>query len=384
MNVESFKVNRELARKAIDDCLSAVVSKAAAHFCGRMGRVKVALCTALLSLLVSFPHYGLLRTLDSDLNMQALMIKFHNPLAPISPELKDVRLHDGFASHNDKLELRLTLPILGWLCGTGRWTVVIWNHLSALGVFYLLATLGSEALDDDVGGALFVLALGPTFFGSWFFSDYIFGDGIAFLLLLLSISSRNVVLCCFWFLAAAFTDERCVTAVPLLLLYFAVSLGRDEEKILRRKHYAAILIGVGMWLVLRSWVAHTYHLTTGSSFLGTPWIIEQNLFDSIPHVLPNVFKMTWIIPLFAVVGLLLQRRWKASLFYAGALTIALVPAILVYDFDRSVCYSFTILLTSLYFLRGEKERVRKCLAAILIVNVLWHSPRNSILRLAAR
>ena len=384
MNAEPFEVSRRLLLEAIDRCLSAVVSQVSNHFSGRLGRVKVTLCTALLSLLVSFPHYGLIRTLDSDINMQALMVKFHNPLAPIPPQLKDISIYDGFASHNDKLELRLTLPILGWLFATGRWTVVIWNHLAALGVFYLLAKLGSEALDDDVGGALFVLAIGPTYFGSWFFGDYIFGDGIVFLLLLLCIASRNVVLCSFWFLAAAFTDERCVAAVPLLLLYFAVSHGRDEEKLFRRKHYLAILVGAGMWLLLRYWVAHTYHLTTGSSGLGDRWLVEQNLFDSLPHVFPNVFKMAWTLPLFALICLLQQRRWVASLAYVGAFAIAVAPAFLVFDFDRSVCYSFTILLTSLYFLRGDKMLAQKCLAAILVLNVLWHSPGHSVLRMAFR
>lgn len=382
MNVEPFAVNRKLLLGAIDGCLSAVVSEVNDQFTGRLGRVKATLCTALLSLVVSFPHYSSLRTLDSDINMQALMVKFHNPLSPIPPQLKDIRIYDGFASHNDKLELRLTLPILGWLSGAGKWTVLIWNHLSAIGVFYLLAKLGSEALDDDVGGALFVLAVGPTFFGSWFFSDYIFGDGIAFALLLLSIASTNLLLCSFWFLAAAFTDERSVAAVPLLLLYFAVSLGRDEDRILRRKHYIAILTGVGMWLLLRCWVAHTYHLTTGSSGLGDRWLVEQNLVEGFPHVFPNVFKVAWTLPLFAVICLLRQRRWAASLAYAGAFAIAILPALLVFDFDRSVCYSFTILLTSLYFLRGGKASAQKCLAAILILNVLWHSPGNSILRIA--
>jgi hypothetical protein len=384
MKVEPFATNRRLVLEAIDNCLSAVVSKVGDHFSGSMGRVKVTLCTALLSLLVSFPYYGFIRTLDGDINMQALMIKFHNPLSPIPPELKNISLYSGLASHNDKLELRLTLPILGWLFGTGMWTVVIWNHLSALGVFYLLAKLGSQALEDDVGGALFVLAIGPTFFGSWFFNDYIFGDGIAFLLLLLCIASRNLVLCSFWFLAAAFTDERCVTALPLIFLFFALSLSRDEDKILRRKHYVAILIGAGTWLLLRYWVAHSYHLTMGTSQLGDLWLIKQNLIESLPHVLPNVFKTAWILPLFAVICLILQRRWAASLAYTGAFTIAVTPAFLVVDFDRSVCYTFTILLTSLYFLRGQKVSARKCLAAILILNVLWHSPANSIFRLATR
>ncbi len=382
MKVESFTVSRKLVLKAVDDFLSTIIRKASDHFCGRLGRVKVTLCTVLLSLLAAFPQYrGLSQQLDQGINIQALLIKFHNPLSPIPPELKDVSRYYGEGSHNDKLELRLTLPILGWLGHTGKWTVVIWNHLSALVVFFLLAKLSSQALDDDVGGALFVLALGPTFFGSWFFSDIHFGDGIAFMLLLLSIASRNLVLSSFWFLAAAFEDERCVLAVPLVLLYFAISLPGNEEKTLRRKHYIAILFGVGMWMLLRYWVAQTYHLATGTSMLGMRSIIRDNLTGGFPYVFLDTFKVSWTIPLFAVMCLALKRKWAVLSVYVASFAFLFVPALLVIDFDRSICYTFIFLLTSLYFLRGGKEPARKYLAAILVLNVLLISPGSSILRI---
>jgi hypothetical protein len=192
-----------------------------------------------------------------------------------------------------------------------------------------------------------------------------------------------VVLSSFWFLAAAFTDERCVLALPLLLLYFALSLGRDEEKTLRRKHYAAILVGAGMWLVLRCWVAHTYHLAMGTSMLGDRWVIRDNLTENLPYVFLNVFKASWTIPLFAFMCLMLKRKWTATMAFVGAFTILFSPALLVIDFSRSVCYTFTLLLVSLYFLRGEKEPARKYLAAILVLNLVLISPGDSIFRIAA-
>jgi hypothetical protein len=384
MVVELFTVNRKLVLEAIDHCLCAVVNAVRYCFCGRLGRVKVTLAAAVLSLIVSFPAYKVFNfLLNHYATIQALSVKFHNPLSPIPPELKDLRIYDDEASHNDKLELRLTLPVLGWLSHTGKWTVVIWSPLSALGVFYLLAKLGSEALDDEVGGALFVLALAPTFFGSYFFNDIDAGDGVAFLFLLLSIASRSPVLTSASFFAAAFDDERCVTAVPLLLLYFAVSLGRDTERIRRHRQYLAILFGVAAWLLVRWWVARTYHLGMGTSMLGAIWIIRQNLVQRIPYVFFDIFRTAWTIPLVAVICLWLRRRWSAWLAYVGAFAIAFAPALLVLDFDRSVCYTFTILLTSLYSFRGgENKLARKYLAAVLVANLLFISPGTSILRVA--
>lgn len=384
MNVEPFTVNRRLVKKAVDKCLAAVVKIVAKIFCGRLGLMKVALGTALLSLLASFPLYrGLSQTLDDDVTIQALIVKFHNPLSPIPPDLKDQRLHGGDASHNDKLELRLTLPILGWLSRTGKWTVVIWNPLAGLVAFYLLAKLAGQALDDNVAGALFVLALAPTFFGACFFNDYEYGDGIAFMLLLLTMASRSFVFASVSFIAAAFADERCVAAAPLLLLYFAVDPGQDERENRRRKLYFAIVFGAVIWWLLRLWVAHAFHLSMGTTLLATRSVITGNLMKSFPNVFLGTFMAVWAIPLIAVMCLLVQRRWGTSLIYVGAFAFALAPAFLVYDFDRSACYTFPFLLVSLFSLRGDKEGAQKYLAAMLVINVLLIAPGDSVLKTLA-
>ena len=255
MIVEPFSVNRQLVVRAIETCLRGLIRIVNDHFSGRLASLKVACGTVLLSLLTTLPFYqDIKRNVNNPNNpaIAALRIKTQNPLSPIPDDLKEIGRYGPSASHVDKLELRLTIPILGWLSGTGAWTVVIWNHLSALGVFYLLARLASKAIDDDVGGGLFVLGIGPTFFGSWFFNDFMCGDGIAFFFLLLTIASRNLVVSSCSFLAAAFCDERCVAAVPLLFLYFLVSLSQDTEKTLRLYHCIAIVVGAGMWLFIRS------------------------------------------------------------------------------------------------------------------------------------
>lgn len=384
MNVEQFAVNRKLVPEAVDRWLVAIVSAVEHHFGDRMGQVKVVLCAAALSLLVSFPLYKEFgRQLDEDPVIAALEVKFHNPLAAIPANLKDAGLNDGAASHNDKLELRLTVPILGWLSHTGKWTVVVWSPVCALVVFYLLAKLAGKALEDDVGGALFVLALAPTFFGAWFFNDIDYGDAVAFLFLVLAIASTNPLLTSAAVVAAAFTDERCVTAAPLLFLYFAVSLRGDQEKSRRRGQYFAIVVGLVLWLVLRWWIAHTWHLTMGTSRLGSLSIIKANLMQKLPYGFFDIFKTLWTLPLVAAIWLWLGRKWLAWLAFVGVFSIAAVPALLVVGFDRSLCYTFPIPLTSLYFLPREKVQIQKCLAAMLVLNLLFISPGNSILRIAA-
>lgn len=381
MIVEPFSVNRQLLVRVIDNCLRALIHIVNNHFGGRLACLKVAVGTVLVSLLTTLPPYPHMRDKPNHPTLQALRVKIKNPLSPIPRDLKGIGLNGGPASHIDKLELRLTVPVLGWLSGTGDWTVIVWNHLSALGVFYLLACLASKALDDNVGGGLFVLGIGPTFFGSWFFNDIYFGDGIAFLFLLLSIASRNLLVSACSFLAAAFCDERCVAAVPILFLYFLVSLRQDTEKALRLKHCIAIVVGVGVWLFLRSWIAGAFHLTMGTSNLASKVILRNNLMENFPGVFLSVFKTSWTLPLFGLLSLVSLRKWAFSSAFVGAFALAVAPAFLVVDFDRSVCYTFIILLVSIHFLRGDRDASRAYLAAILLANILLNSPAASILKI---
>jgi hypothetical protein len=380
MLVEPFSVNRQLVVRAIETCLQALIRIVNDHFGGRFIFLKVALGTVLISILATFPGYKGMGTSLNNPITQALRIKIQHPLSPIPPYLKDIGVQGGAGSHIDKLELRLTIPILGWLSHTGAWTVIVWNHLCALGVFYLLACLASEAINDKVGGAIFVLGLGPTFFGSWFFNDTYCGDGIAFFFLLLSIASRSLLVSCCSFLAAAFCDERCVAAVPLLCLYFLVSLRQETEKSLRSRHCIAIIVGACLWVFLRSWIAGAFHLTMGTSMLATRAVLRYN-FTNFPAVFLGVFKASWTLPLFALLSLMSLRKWVISSAFVGVFALAVAPAFLVFDFARSVCYTFIILLVSLHFLWGDRDASRKFLAAILLVNILLIPAGQSILRI---
>jgi hypothetical protein len=108
------------------------------------------------------------------------------------------------------------------------------------------------------------------------------------------------------------------------------------------------------------------------------------MFSTLPDVFLNVFKASWALPLFAVLSLALLRRWGWFLAFAGAFAVAIAPAFMVWDFDRSACYGFVILLISLYFLRGDKAASRRYLAAILTVNLLLISPGVTIFRIPVK
>jgi hypothetical protein len=372
----------------LDSFLSVIVRWANEHFTGRYSRLRVTAIAFLLSVLTTLPLYQFIPQGFSSVTGQVWSWKLAHPLSPIPNNLKNPALYEiadvaGQASHADKMELRLFLPILGRLTGTGLWTVVVWNHIAGLGTFYLLAVLASEALMDSVGGALFVVGLAPTFFGSWFFNDSLIGDGVAYFLMLLSVAWRSPLLSALSFLAAAFCDERCLTAMPLLLCYIALRFPGPAGQWQRTRSSIAFVSAALIWASLRWWLVSSFGLSTGTSLLATGGVLRQQLTESLPYSLFDVFRASWLPVGFALLSLIAVRRWQFAAVWSACISVAILPAFVVWDFKRSVAYAFVVLLISLYFLRGEQAALRKCLAAILVINVLLFSPGKSVLRALA-
>lgn len=370
---------------AIDGLLSAVVRRAHAVLGGRRSLLLIAAAAILVALLTRFPRYETLPKLPEDVQNQAMSWQVRHPLTPIPADLKNIALHGGAASHVDKMELRLTVPLLGRVSGTGDWTVVVWSPIAAILLFYLFALCTRDAMGDTTATAFFVIGLGATFFGAWGFNDFIFGDAVGLALMLLSV-------CCLsrpWmsglcFLGAAFCDERSVTAAPLLLLYFIVRCSQPEEKTQRNQLLFAIVGMICVWMVLRWWLSATFHLSTGTSLLAT-WetfrghMTSRQTFFS----LVGLFRASWIIPALTVRRLILQKDWMLATSLVAAFGIAIVPAFLVVDVNRSICYTVMIFLISLRLLWHNADAPKKYLAAIMLVNILISPPSKTIFRLLA-
>ena len=368
---------------AIDRFLAALGRKADPVFGGPHSLLLTAALATLLALLARFPHYEMLSQLPRQVENQAMSWQVRHPLTPIPAAWKDIGLNGWDASHVDKMELRLTVPLLGRLSGTGTWTVVVWSPIAAVLLFYLGAWCARDATGDTTAAAFFVIGLGSTFFGSWGFNDFICGDAIGLALTLLSACCLSrpwlAGLC---FLGAAFCDERSVTAAPLLLLYFIVRCSQPAEKTRRNQLLFAILGTIGVWLALGWWLSATFHLSMGTSFLAT-WdtfrghMILQTLFSLV-----GIFRASWIIPALAVGHLILHKDRMLAMSLVAAFGIAVVPGFLVVDLNRSICYSFMILFISLCLLWRDADYSRKrYLAAIMLVNLLISPPSKTIFRL---
>jgi len=376
------RLNKSQPRAAIDGLPATFVRQGDALFRGLCSLLLIATLGILLALVTRFPHYEMLSQLPKRVENQAMSWQVHHPLTPIPADLKDVGLNGWAASHVDKMELRLTVPLLGCLSGTGIWTVVIWTPIAAMLLFYLLALCGRDATGDTTAAAFFVIGFGATFFGSWGFNDFICGDAVAFALTLLSACClRRPWLSGLCLLGAAFCDERSVIAAPLLLLYFIVRCAEPAEKTQRNQLLFAILGTIGVWVLLRWWLSATFHLAMGTSFLASWDTFRGHLIPQTLFSLVGIFRASWIIPVLAVRNLILHKDRMLATALVAAFGIAIVPAFLVVDLNRSICYSFMIFFISLRLLRHNANYLsNKYLAAIMLINILISPPSKTILR----
>jgi hypothetical protein len=339
----------------------------------------IAIAAIALAIFLRFPPYSTLGELPQDIENQAMVWQIEHPFSPIPAYMKEIRTYGGPASHVDKMELRVTMPLLGRFSHTGRWTVVVWSHIAGIVIFYWLAWLAREATRDRMTAALFTIGLGATFFGAWPFSDFIFGDAVAFALILCSVGFRSPALVVISILGAAFCDERTITAVPLSLLYFAVRYRSDEEKPLRNRLWGSALAGVVLWLVLRVALTRVFHLTTGTSALATRTVVRDHLTLQTVLSLIGLFRASWSFPVLAVRRLILQNNRVLCVALVLAFGIAAGPAFLVIDFNRSLCYAFLTLLISLHIICRDAPPKRKYFAAVLSINILINPPGRTAL-----
>ncbi len=382
-DVPPFAAARTAIWRMIDSLLAAIIRTCEKSLTGRHFELKVATAAMALSLILSFPPYRWMipaMHMASHNTIRAMALKVQHPFSPIPAKMKDPALAKRqSASHVEKMELRLTIPVLGWLSHTGAWTVPVWSHLAGFGFFWLLARLAFRALGDRVGAALFVVGMGSTGFGSSFFSDCFFGDGVAFFLMLLAVAYRSPIVAGISFLAASFCDERAILAAPLLILYLLIRYGQEDEPEKGRQLSMALIAGALAWALLRFWIAGTFHLSTGMADVATRDILQGTL-GAYPEPFLGVFRASWTLIVLAVLSLASQQKWISSAALVSAFTIAVAPAFMVWDFSRSLGYVFPFLLISLYFLRGDKEASHKYLAAVLALNVLYGPFNMTILR----
>ena len=206
-------------------------------------------------------------------------------------------------------------------------------------------------------------------------------------MLVAAMFSRNWPVTFLLVLCAGFADERAVTSAPLVLLFHflrdADSPQQDRSMIdlvsgLLKKG-APVLGGVLFYALVRLGMTFWTGQMSGTSMLASIDILRSHYYNDYPQLFFKVFEFLWILPLIFLLeyGAKNPSKKVISILFGLALTLAAFPAMLVWDFDRSLFYLLPGILLAICFLPFSSRNMRLILLAVLAGNLLWIYPSSS-------
>ena len=303
----------------------------------------------ILSLCAHAPSSALIAPLRTSWLFDVLRAQVAHPLTqldltPFEPAAAAAHQIAGL-QHMDKLAFRLTVPLLGHVLHTGGASFLLASWIAGLFFFPMLARVAGTLFGDRTNAAYVTFAFALSESGKHIFNDEMFGDGLAWLLLLMAVRFRNAGMIFASVLLAGFTDERALAGSGAVLLYWLAVEASPAGKPTRDGWLRAAVV-IAAWLAyfaVRLALGHVFGLRTGWSGLLDLDVVRRNLWFSYPWGLLQVFQGLWLWIVVAAITLYLRRRFLFGLAFGGVAGAIVAAATLVWDFTRSVGYALILL-----------------------------------------
>ena len=296
----------------------------------------------------------------------------------------------GIASHLDKMTYRALLPMLNQVFPFGIWTLVVACHVGLLAILWFSYWIVERQLGDKVSAALACWAVAACYAGQYGFHDFYFGDAAAVGMLVAAMFSRNWIVTFLLVSFAGFTDERAITSAPLVLLFYFLRDWEPEKLnsnftsllFMILKKGSSVIAGVVTYAIVRVLITFFTGEKSGTSMLFSIDILRAHLYDNYPQLMFKVFEFLWILPILFVVEVGSQSSTKkiVAILFGLAFAVAMFPAMVVWDIDRSLFYFLPGLILAICFSSVSLKNLRLILLAILFANFLWLYPSTSALR----
>ena len=293
----------------------------------------------------------------------------------------------GIASHLDKMTYRVFLPMLNQVFPFGIWTLVIACHIGVLAILWFSYQSVAKQILDPVCAALSCWAIAASYAGQYGFQDCYLGDSVAVGFLMAAMVTRNSIATSLLIMLGGFTDERAIASAPIILLYHVLRQKDFEENsrifplMLVRfiKVGAPVIFGVIAYAAIRLGFTFATGERSGSSMLASIDILRSHFYNDYPQLFFKVFEFLWIFPVLFLLEYGSKKPPKKfiAIMFGFSLVLAAVPAMVVWDFDRSLFYLLPGILLSICFLPVSLDKLRLILLAVLVSNLLWLYPSSS-------
>ncbi len=236
-------------------------------------------------------------------------------------------------SNQAKRNFRITVPLLAHATGFGMASVPF-IRFGLQGVLLLCLLLAAErACGDRLAALGAALAVAGTYVGSSVWMDeWGWFDNCAQAFLLVALVPRRPVPVAAAVLAAAFTDERSLIAVPLACLFhWWTGSSRDARW--------APAVAIPAYIAARIALGLALGLHNASAGIGTADMVRLNL-RVFPLGAWSAFEGGWLLVVGACVASSRRGKPREALLLAMAAVFPVLAAVAVTDFSRSASYAF--------------------------------------------
>jgi hypothetical protein len=264
-------------------------------------------------------------------------------------------------THESKMEVRILMPlVLKFFHPLNTKYLPIFIYILNLFALYAfsiqLCIFQTRSLPKIQPIFLTSLLFGTVYTGISFTMDFwpMF-DGIAFLLLLISLNQDNKYLTPIFILLSLFIDERSLFPGAMILIYQS----RNLIQVSIIQSFAIILtyIGIRVFLYKVYGLNNVFHKSHDLVFFG---YITKNNFSLFLIAIINCFKSLWILPICVIIIfrrstalMLTTNQFLAIIGIGSSFICSFLASTAVYDFTRSFSYGFPIFLISLKYIHQE-------------------------------
>ncbi len=305
----------------------------------------------LLSLFFATPRYLYLDSMpEIKEGWEIVMLK--------SKDLTNSLKHLKADTHSAKTVFRLTVPVFVKLFSANQ---VITYFIQVFLGFVLILNLykiSNKIFENAISATFVTSGIVFLYFGRACFVDFTWYDGWAFFALTMALSVRNVWMLSFFCLIAAWTDERALIVLPIIMLFKQIENNKSGDfsfKNLCRLNKASIFVlsSIGLYFIVRGTLMLFYNMHTpnASADLST---LKTNL-PVIGFGFWTFFEGFWLIILVALIYMIYNKNYMLALFILLQIIISSLVSFSVFDITRSGSYLVPILFVTCIYLKEKME-----------------------------
>ncbi len=338
---------------------------------------------------VRWPKYERIPSAHPVWFVEVLDWQTHHPFRslPLDQMIPAEHRLGGFASHLDKREMRQLLPLLGYVTGLHFKIYAVANHVAGLVFLGLLAWVVRRQTDDPGVGALTAVAYALCYAGAHFFEDYYLGDGVAIMFLLASMAVRQPLAIAAFVALAGMADERAIVASVLSFAFWQIArFGAANLSFQTMLRPSAQAWGAACgWIAFLGWRAilgGAFGLTTGQTDIAN-WPILLYHSQRYPGNVLVVFG--WLAGVLAIAAAIAWSNYPRRAFWslAALSVVPLLPAMLVYDFERSLSFGFPLVILACGIANEKEPRLlRLGIVSAVLGNIFLSHVPDTLMRLA--